>query len=169
MVVSNAGPLIHLAKTNLLHLLKETYRVVVIPEEVKIETVDRGIEKGASDAILIRDAINEGWIKVENIELTPEFTRMARTAGLKTAEAAVIYHAYKNDGVALIDEDSARTLARTLEVSIRGTLGIILESQRRGLLSREEALKTLDELSEIMYLSADLYRIVRREIEKMPT
>jgi len=166
LVVSNAGPLIHLAKTNLLHLLKDLYREVVIPNEVKIETVDRGVEKGFPDAIQIGDAINEGWIKVEDTKLTQEFTKMAQIAGLKTAEAAVIYYAYKNEGIALLDEDPARILARTLGIPIRGTLGIILESLKKGFLSRAEALKALEKLSEIMYLGADLYRTVRDEIEK---
>jgi len=165
-VVSNAGPLIHLAKINLLHLLKDLYREVVIPHEVKIEAVDRGVEKGSPDAIRIGDAVNEGWIKVEDTKLTQEFTKMAQIAGLKTAEASVIYCAYKNNGIALLDEDSARTLARTLGIPIRGTLGIILESLKKGRLSRAEALKALEKISEIMYLSADLYRIMRDEIEK---
>jgi len=167
LVVSNAGPLIHLAKINLLHLLKDLYREVVIPQDVKAETVDRGIEKGLPDAIQISNAINEGWIRIKDIALTQEFTNMAQIAGLKAAEAAVIYYAYQNNGIALVDEDSARTLARTLGISVRGTLGIILESLNKGLLSRKEALKALEKLSEIMYLSADLYRIVRNEIEKI--
>jgi len=166
-VVSNAGPLIHLAKIDLLHLLKDLYQEVVMPLEVKIEAVDRGLEKGFSDAIKIGEAIKEGWIKVEDIKLTQEFIKMAQIAGLKTAEAAVIYHAYKNNSTVLLDEDSARALARTLGIPIRGTLGIILESLKKGFLSRREALKALEKLSEIMYLSADLYRIVRDEIQRM--
>jgi len=165
--VTNAGPLIHLAKINLLHLLKDLYREVVIPNEVKIEAIDRGLEKGFPDAIQISDAVNQGWIKVEDSKLTPEFTKMAQIAGLKTAEAAVIYYAYKNKRIALLDEDPARTLARTLGIPIRGTLGIILESQKKGLLSRAEALEALEKLSEMMYLSADLYRMMRDKIERV--
>ena len=166
LVVSNAGPLIHLAKINLLHVLKDLYQEVIIPFEVKVEAVDLGMAKGFADAIQINDAVDEGWIKVEEIELTQEFIKMAQIAGLKTAEAAVIYHAYKNHGTALLDEDSARALARTLGIPIRGTLGIILESLKRGFLSRTEAFKALEKLSDIMYLSADLYIIVRDEIER---
>lgn len=166
LVVSNAGPLIHLAKINMLHLLRGIYQEIVIPYEVKVEAFDRGKEKGFPDAIQIGTALNESWIKVERIKLTEDFMNMAQIAGLKTAEAAVIYYAYKNNGIALLDEDSARTLARTLGIPIRGTLGIILEGLKRGILSRTETLKALEKLSEVMYLSADLYRIVRNEIEK---
>jgi len=98
----------HFSYTNLsdrLHLLKDLYREVVIPREVKIEALDLGLEKD------FPDAINEGWIKVEEMKLTQEFTGMAQIAGLRIAEASVICYSYKNEGTALIDEDSARTLA----------------------------------------------------------
>jgi len=167
LVISNAGPLVHLAKINRLHLLKDLYGEVVIPREVKIEAFDLGMEKGFSDAIQIDDAIDEGWIEVEDMKLTQEFTKMAQIAGLKMAEASVVCYAYKNEGTALIDEDSARTFARTLGIPIRGTLGIVLESLERGILSRVEALKALERSSEIMYLSSELYRIMRNEMEKL--
>jgi predicted nucleic acid-binding protein len=166
LVVSNAGPLIHLAKINLLFLLRNLYGEIAITDEVKVETVDRGVEKGFADAFQIKDAINEGWIKVVTFNIPGEFSEMTRIAGLKTAEAAVIYHAYKNKGLALLDEDSARTLARTLDISVRGTLGIILESVEKKHLTLTEALKALDRLSEIMFLSADLYKTIRKEMEK---
>jgi len=166
LLVSNAGPLIHLAKTGYLSLLKDLYGEIVIIDEVKAETVDRGIEKGFADAFQIQNAINEGWVKVVAFNVPDEFLNVTRIAGLKTAEAAVIYHAYKNHGVALLDEDSARTLGRTLGISIRGTLGILLESVEKSYLTWIEALNALDRLSEIMFLSADLYKIIRKEIEK---
>ncbi|MHA1710652.1 MAG: hypothetical protein ACTSUS_01085 [Candidatus Freyarchaeota archaeon] len=167
LVVSNAGPLIHLAKTNLLRLLKDLYQEVVIPREVKVEAVDRGKERGFSDAVQIEDAISQGWIKVEEVKITEEFASTARVAGLRVAEAAVIYYAYKNKAAALLDEDSARVFARTLGIPIRGSLGIILEGLKRSIISRTEALIALEKLSDVMYLSADLYRVVRRKIEEM--
>jgi len=41
-VVSNATPLIYLAKIGKLYLLKRVFGEVFVPEEVKIEAVDRG-------------------------------------------------------------------------------------------------------------------------------
>jgi len=169
LVVSNAGPLIHLAKIGLLSLLRNLYGVIIITDEVRIEAVDRGIEKGFVDAIKIKDAIDKGWIEVTTLNIPDEFLNMTRIAGLKTAEAGVVYHAYKNEGLALLDEDSARTLARTLGISVRGTLGVILESAEKKHLTRVEALKALDGLSEIVFLSADLYKTIRKEIEKTHT
>ena len=49
-VVSNAGPLIVLAKLNLLHLLKELYGRVHVPRSVYDETVTEGLRRGHTDA-----------------------------------------------------------------------------------------------------------------------
>jgi predicted nucleic acid-binding protein len=166
LVVSNAGPLIHLAKINLLHVLKDLYDEVITSQEVKVEVVDRGKEKGFPDAIQIEDAINRGWIRVEEIGLTHEFARTAQIAGLQAAEASVIYYAYKNKALILLDEDSARTFARALGIPVRGSLGVLLEAKERGIMPRTEALAALEKISEVMYLSAELYRIIRKEIEE---
>jgi len=69
-VVSNAGPLIHLSKIGLLHLLKKLYAEVVIPAKVKIEVVDQGKKRGFPDALLIEKAIEEGWITVKEVKQT---------------------------------------------------------------------------------------------------
>jgi len=164
LVVSNAGPLIHLAKANALHLLKALYQTIIIPQEVKIEAVDRGKERGAADALQIEDAVKDGWIKVKDISLNGEFLKAAKIAGLQIAEAAVIQYAYQNQAVALLDDEPARVFAKTLGVPIRGTLGILLEAVEADQISREEALEALDRLSEIMYLSAELYRLLRKTL-----
>lgn len=166
-VISNAGPLIHLAKVNALHLLKALYKTIIIPQEVKVETVNRGKEEGAPDALQIEKALNQGWIKTEEVKLNKEFLKAAKIAGLQTAEAAVIQYAYQNQATALLDDEPARAFAKTLGIPIRGTLGILIEAVKKGLVSREEALEKLDKLSEIMYLSAELYKLVRRNIQRL--
>ena len=50
MIASDASPLICLAKAGKLSLLREMFGKVVIEEEVKRETIDRGKEEGAPDA-----------------------------------------------------------------------------------------------------------------------
>jgi len=166
LVVSNAGPLIHLAKVNLLHLLKILYGEVVVPSEVKLEAVDRGKEKGFPDAMRIEKAIQEGWMRIEEVKPNRNFADTAKVAGLQDTEVAVVYHAYRNRALALLDDDSARIFARTLGITVRGSLGIVLQARKERQISRDDAAEALDKLAEIMHLAPDVYTLVRKEIEK---
>ena len=165
--VSNAGPLIHLSRAGLLHLLKQLYGQVLVPEAVKVEVVKRGKRMGFADALQVENALSEGWIRVEETEIPKEFASTADTAGLDRAEAAVIHHAYRAGITALLDDEAARLFARTLGVEVRGSIGVILEALKRRLTTPREALEGLEKLSEVMYLSMNTYRLARREIERM--
>jgi predicted nucleic acid-binding protein len=165
--VSNAGPLIHLAKANALHILQALYHTILIPDEVKTETVDKGKEKGHPDALQIEKAIQQGWIKTIQVQLNRDFQKAAKTAGLRDAEAAVIQYAYQNRLTALSDDEPARIFAKTLGVTIRGTLGILIQATKNNILNHQEAMQTLDKLTETMYTSVDLYKTTRKEIDKL--
>ncbi len=161
--VSNC-PLIHLAKAGLLELIK--LYDTLIPMEVKYEVVDRGKEKGFADALLVERAIEDGWIRVINVSVDDKFAKAAEVAGLHKAEISVVYYAYKNGITALLDEDAARVFARSLGVRVRGSLGLLIEGLKEGLISYSEAVKGLDDLSKVMYLSSGVYKLALREIEK---
>ena len=66
-MVSDAGPLIHLAQISQLQLLKNLFKHVCITAKVKNETVDEGINHGFVDAQIIGKAIQDGWITVEHV------------------------------------------------------------------------------------------------------
>jgi len=163
--ISNSGPLIHLAKIGMLELMK--IYDVVITEDVREEVVDKGKEKGFSDAFLIDDAIKSGWIKVINVDVEDKFLKIAKVSGLHDAEIGVVYYAYKKGIIALLDDDAARVFARGLGITVRGSLGLILEGVKNKIISYESAVKALDDLSEIMYLSSDVYREVLKALKKL--
>jgi predicted nucleic acid-binding protein len=166
-VVSNAGPLIHLAKANALHILQALFHTILIPDEVKTETVDKGKDKGHPDALQIEKAIQQGWIKTIQVQLNRDFKKAAKTAGLRNAEAVVIQYAYQNRLIALLDDEPARVFARTLGIIVRGTLGILIQATKNNILNRQEAMQILDKLTETMYVSVDLYKTTRKEIDKL--
>ncbi len=165
-VTSDAGPLIHLAKIGLLDLLRETYSTITIPLEVRAEAAGRGKEKGFADAFLIEEAIRTGWIQVVDVKMPGEFLELCRHAGVDKGEAEVLRYAKENGGLALLDDEAPRDLARSLGIPVRGTLGVLVESVRRGILTRQSALRKLDELSDLMYMSGELYRLTRRALEE---
>lgn len=163
LAMSNSGPLIHLAKAGLLELIK--LYDIMIPPEVKNEVVDKGKEKGFSDAVLIEKAINDGFIKIIDVEVEKRFFKFADIAGLHQAEISVIYYAYQNGIIALLDEDAARVFARGLGVKISGSLGLLIRGLKEKKISYSQALEGLDKLSDVMYFSSDIYKLTLKELD----
>ena len=165
--ISNAGPLIHLSRAGLLHLLGRLFDRVLVPREVVDEVVDRGKERGSADALQVEGAIAEGWIRVAELNVPAEFLELSETAGLERAETAVIFLAKRSGCLALLDDEAARVFSRALGVEMRGSIGVIIQALKAKLVTPLEALDGLERLSEVMYLNVDTYRLARREIEKI--
>jgi len=140
-VVSNATPLIYLAKIGRIGLLKGVFGEVLIPEKVKVEVVDRGKERGEKDASLVEKAIRKGWLRILKTE------RIEVPIKLEAGELAVLSLA-KAQGIreVLVDEASARMAARLLDLTPRGTVFILLKALEKGEIDLEEFLHILDEL-----------------------
>lgn len=68
-----------------------------------------------------------------------------------------------NGWVALLDDEVARAFARVLNVRVKGSLGVMVEVVRKGILTGEVGLKALGKLASVMYVSVDVYRAVKKE------
>lgn len=140
-IVSNATPLIYLAKIGRLDLLRKVFGEVFIPEEVKVEAVDRGKELRERDAYIIEKAISDGWLKVSKTQIikTPIKLEPGEVAALSLT---------KNLGIneVLMDEVSARTAARLLGLMPRGTVFILLKALEIKEINLDEFLEALKEL-----------------------
>lgn len=171
MTVSNATPLIYLARLNKLQLLKQIFTQIQIPPEVKNETVNRRKEKAYPDAYVIEEAINDGWLIPE--PLTPKNNEkseaLAHMMGIDIGEAqAIILAKQKNEKTILIDQSNARAVARKLELNPRGTIFVILTALRKKLITKNAAKQMLDKLVEAnFYISVNIYRDTLKTIEKL--
>jgi len=171
MTVSNATPLIYMAKLGKLQLLKSIFPQIQIPPEVKNEAVDRGKEKGYPDAISIEQALKEGWIIPHPLteENNKKSEALAKMAGIDIGEAqAIILAKQKKEKLILIDQTNAREAARQLGLTPRGTIYIVLTATKRKLITKEEAKQTLEKLIDAnFYISAKIYSEMLKAIEKL--
>jgi len=169
--VSNASPLIYLARLGKLHLLKDLYGRVQIPLEVKMETIERGKAKEYPDAYVIEEALNHGWLITDALtnENAAKSNALAEMTGIDIGEAqAIILTKQKDEAEVLIDQSDAREVARQLGLSPRGTIFIILTATRRGLITKDIAKQMLAKLIEVnFYISAKIYRDTLNTIEKL--
>jgi len=140
-VVSNATPLIYLAKIGRMDLLKEVFEEVLIPEEVKVEVVDEGKRLGERDAYIVEKAVRDGWLKVLTVEA------LEIPIKLEQGEVAVLSLA-KRQGFreVLVDEVSARTAARLMGLIPRGTVFVLLKALEIEEISLNDFLDALSEL-----------------------
>ena len=142
-IVSNATPLIYLAKIGKLELLKRIFTQVLIPKEVKEESVDKGKDLGQADAFVIEKAIEEGCIRV--VETEP----LESPIELEAGEIAAISLAVKK-GIKeiLIDEAPARTAAKLFGLKPRGTMFVLLSALKAKEIDLEQFLDIMSQLTE---------------------
>lgn len=142
-IVSNATPLIYLAKIERLDLLRKVFDEVIIPEEVSREAVDTGKKLKVRDAFIIGQAIQEGWLRVRKARM------ITSPIKLDTGELAVISLA-KQMGVkeVLIDETPARTAAKLVGLEARGTIFVLLRALEEKLIDLEGFLESMGKLIE---------------------
>jgi predicted nucleic acid-binding protein len=163
MIVSNAGPLIHLARIGRLNLLKKLFKSVVIPKTVKIEVIDKGKEKGAADAFLIESEVGQ-WIIVEE-DINGKVKEIARRAGIEIGEAIAIMLAREKELPVLIDDSAARRFANGMGLEVIGSAGVLIKATKEGIITKKEALDGLEKLAKVMWLSVDVYEDARKIIQ----
>lgn len=141
----NASPLIYLSKANLLELLQLLAPRILVPQAVATEIQRRG------QGDVTARAINQtAWLKVV---ATPIIPPLIQAWDLGEGESSVLAWAYNHSGTeAIVDDLAARRCAATLEIPVRGTLGLVLVAKQRGeLVAARPVLEQLRQAG--MYLS----------------
>ncbi len=125
-IVSNSSPLILLAKIGRFDLLKQ-YENVFIPNAVYTEVCIHGKLLPGSEEI--ERAIQEGWIQIRKVKALPELEFL-----LGRGEAEAITLAKSLNLPILIDEREGRILARKMNLIVFGTLGVLINAYKHGLI-----------------------------------
>jgi predicted nucleic acid-binding protein len=133
-VVSNSTPLIYLAKVGRIDLLRKVFKTVFIPREVKNEVVDKGKLLGEKDAYIIEKAISEGWLKVLTVPIKLHEGEIAALSLAKELNLTTV----------LLDEVSARSAARLLDLTPRGTIFVLLKAQEKKEIDLDECIEILN-------------------------
>ena len=145
-VISNAGPLMVLAKLNRLELLADLYHEVQIPQEIYHEVVTQGAARGAADALTFRLFWqHRRWPIVEMpADALPAYQSPVL---LHPGELAVLALAQTSPRpLVLLDDEVARTEARRLGLPVRGSLGVLVQAYRQQLLTRAQVTLLIEEV-----------------------
>jgi predicted nucleic acid-binding protein len=153
-LVADAGPLIALAKTGHLEVLKRLFTQVTVPPAVRDEL---GLDSGKPGAAVLAQAVGRGgWIEVK-------LSRSARPAlrvALGDGEAEAIALAASCGALLLIDERKGRNAAMAAGVKVVGTGRILVAAKEKGYLQSVSA--ALTQMASIGYrLSEALVRRIK--------
>jgi len=156
--ISNASPIILLAKVKRLGLLRDVYGTVEIPSSVKLETVDRGKRMGDRDVVDIESAIEAGWVKVVSLSRvqTRRANKLVRDARVGMGEAETVVLARDRKLLAILDDKEARGIAQAWGLEYTGTAMVLYEAFTKRLLSYDELVECLSKLARVMWISTDV-------------
>jgi predicted nucleic acid-binding protein len=130
-VVSDASPLIALARIGHFELLPELYENIVIPTEVYNEVVIAGAGLPGASQVARSD-----WIQVEAVRNTVALKLASEKTGLGTGELSAIVLAKELAAdLLLVDEWKARRFAVAEGLAVQGCIGILESLYRRELLT----------------------------------
>lgn len=154
-VVINTSPLIVLFKANLTDLLPQLFTEIVVPGAVWNEVVKAGKNDVPSEKLAQVE-----WAKrIEITTLSPMITAW----GLDPGESEVLSFALENkDYRAILDDAAGRKVARTLDIPLIGTIGLILFAKQKNIIpSVSESITAIQSAG--LWLSDDLIKFAKKQ------
>jgi len=160
MIISDSSPLIALAKIGRFELLRDLFKQIHISKAVHREVVVRGKEKTGEKEVT--QGIKKGWIKVLEVrEREPYALLLGEGEGETIALAKE-----RRARLVIMDDRKGYILAKTLGITVIGTLGVILLAYKSGMISNMK--NELDDLRENgFWFSNRLYQeLIKYESER---
>ncbi len=143
-----------LYQAGLLDVLERLGCVVTIPKDV-----ERELLAGRAAGYNVPDATDFEWIGIREPNATPS---LPEAGNLGSGESAVLRLAMETpDSVAVLDDNVARDVAGQLDLPFTGTLGLLLDAKRLGLIPAVGP--ALDELERCkFYVSHRVRKLILR-------
>lgn len=124
-VISNTTPFISLSAIGKLELLHKLYNKVTVPEAVVKEL-------NAGGPIIVPNITKLPWVNIVH-DIHNENEKFLYN--LDEGERQVIMHGLAaNAELLLIDEILARKIAAHLGLNVKGTLGVLVQAKRKGII-----------------------------------
>lgn len=154
-VIANTTPLIALANTGHLDLLRELYGEILIPEAVREE-----IKSEPAKTLIAESA----WIKT--ITIADQSQRKLYSSRLHAGEIEVMMLAREQEAdLLLIDDNAAKNTAKFLGFSVTGTLGVLLKAKKQGYLNTVKPVLE-DLVNDGFYIQEEIIRLALKEAKE---
>ncbi len=168
--VVNASPLIFSAKIGVLPLLASSFEAVWTTPIVRDEVLR---EESAPEHSFLKEAFNS-WLRVcdprESFRL-----KHPEALSIHMGEAEILgltkqFLAEKKDAIAIIDDSTARDVARILGIRVIGTIGILFLNVKQKKISYQQCREYLQLLvtKTRFWLSAAHYAEILSRLDEIP-
>lgn len=163
----NSGPLMALGKLSRLGVLAHLYPDLRVPRAVYREVVTEGLARAMPEALTVKLFLEQLGLPLIGIDESA-LRLYAPPLALGAGEREVLTLAQGSPDIrVLLDDEEARREARRLGLSVKGTIGVLVEAHRAGLLSMSELRLLFAEIAARpdIWISAKLCRQVLSRIE----
>lgn len=144
IVVSDSTPLISLMKASRLGILEKLFGDVMIPEAVFAELTAN--DAFPEEAALIQKS---AYIKVVRVSDHKAVSLLQRATGLDRGESeAIVYADDTRADLLLMDEAHGRRVAKSMGLPIMGSVGILINAFREGLLTEGDVEAALNRMKQ---------------------
>ncbi len=145
IVVSDSTPLIHFAKVGRLDILISLYREILITKEVYNEVVEEGLILEKEDAMVIKEHMKKE-INIKNASSSS--SHLIEKYSIHKGEAGSIQLAVETNALLLMNERDGRNAAKSEGIKVKGSIGVLFDALREGVIDKEEALSVLSRFRE---------------------
>jgi predicted nucleic acid-binding protein len=163
VLVFDASTLILLAKAELLDIFLDDYEgTPLVPGAVAVEST----ASSRPDALLIRQRIAEGRLKVEEVQESRVLGRLGLDFRLGAGEVAALALALEKGESALVatDDRSAIRACKVLRIRFVTSLGVLSRAVDKGLLTGDVGMRYLEKLRAYGRFKDELIEEVSRQI-----
>lgn len=141
-IICNTSPLQYLSQLDLLHVLRTLAGRVIVPPAVMQE-----LTEGRALGVNLPDLSKEEWLLVRR-PVSQQASALVSNLGSGETEVLMLGLESRN-AVVVLDDAMARRVAQALGLALTGTLGLLLDAKRAGLVQAVGPL--LDQLQALRF------------------
>ena len=139
-VISDTTPIISLIKIHRLDLLEKLFGEVLIPNAVFRELITN--ESFSNEAEEVKKS---AFLKISPVQNRRSIAILQAISGLDDGESeAIVLADEKKSDVLIIDERKGRMVAQKLGITITGTVGVLVQANNEGMITKDEAESCLE-------------------------
>ena len=152
-VVSNTSPIIALSSIGKIGLLHKFYNHIILPEKVYQE-----ILSGLRDSPGIKEIKSLNWFEIHKIKNSRACEYLSLELDEGEAQTIILAEEIGNS-LTIIDDFTAREIAKIRGLKVIGTLGILLKAKKIGLIEKVKPL--INELiNNGFWIDKNLYNLI---------